>query len=323
MCTWWAVVGHYNLLGQNKDHGFLLRDGKFTTIDVPDAEETEAGSINSHGDIAGYYRDANKKWHGFVLRNGKFATIDYPGAKYTQVWRMNDSGQIVGRYAERDGTFHLYRLTGSQFESFDFPGAVETAPGGYSIREDIRVIRGRYNKNKQTQNERTVMNPQFYELTKSLARSVTRRAVLKQFGVGLAGMALACWGMANVASAQTSLVCDSAGDATFTSGKGGPKVPAWFDIVQSEITDADSDIHFTLALNGAIPAAPAWNLVEDGGQIVLQQQWEISRLYAMFATPIAYLIDESGLITQDVAVGVEPILALLHQEAKPRSTPLC
>jgi peroxiredoxin len=45
--------------------------------------------------------------------------------------------------------------------------------------------------------------------------------------------------------------------------------------------------------------------------IVLQKQWEISRAYAMFATPIAYLIDEEGVIAADVAVGVEPILALL------------
>src|SRR5262245_280033 len=35
------------------------------------------------------------------------------------------------------------------------------------------------------------MNNQFDELTKSLAQSVTRRAALKKFGVGLAGMALA------------------------------------------------------------------------------------------------------------------------------------
>ena len=45
--------------------------------------------------------------------------------------------------------------------------------------------------------------------------------------------------------------------------------------------------------------------------VVLQQRWEISRLYAMFATPMAYLIDESGIITHDVAVGVEPILNLM------------
>ena len=40
------------------------------------------------------------------------------------------------------------------------------------------------------------MNNQFDELTKSLAQSVTRRAALKKFGVGLAGMALACFGLA-------------------------------------------------------------------------------------------------------------------------------
>ena len=45
--------------------------------------------------------------------------------------------------------------------------------------------------------------------------------------------------------------------------------------------------------------------------VVLQQQWEISRRYAMFATPMAYLIDETGVIAHDVAVGVEPIFALM------------
>ena len=47
--------------------------------------------------------------------------------------------------------------------------------------------------------------------------------------------------------------------------------------------------------------------------VVLQQQWEISRRYAMFATPIAYFISEQGLIAHDVAVGLESILDLLAQ----------
>jgi peroxiredoxin len=51
--------------------------------------------------------------------------------------------------------------------------------------------------------------------------------------------------------------------------------------------------------------------------IVLQQQWEVSREYGMFATPIGYLIDESGVIARDVATGVEPILALLAAPAVP------
>jgi hypothetical protein len=49
-------------------------------------------------------------------------------------------------------------------------------------------------------------------------------------------------------------------------------------------------------------------------RVVLQLQWEISRHYAMFATPIAYLIDEAGVISHDVAVGVEAIVALMRKE---------
>src|SRR5215468_3185654 len=47
------------------------------------------------------------------------------------------------------------------------------------------------------------MNHQFDELTKSLAQSVTRRAALKKFGVGLAGLALARFGL-NQAHAITN-----------------------------------------------------------------------------------------------------------------------
>jgi hypothetical protein len=45
------------------------------------------------------------------------------------------------------------------------------------------------------------MTNKFDELAKGLAQSVTRRQALKRFGVGLAGMALACFGLANRAQA--------------------------------------------------------------------------------------------------------------------------
>ena len=65
------------------------------------------------------------------------------------------------------------------------------------------------------------MNDKFDELTKNLAQSVTRRAALKKFGGGLAGMALACFGMASKAKADrkpggsclpSGVVCQSNGD---------------------------------------------------------------------------------------------------------------
>jgi hypothetical protein len=41
------------------------------------------------------------------------------------------------------------------------------------------------------------MQQEFDELAKRLAQSTTRRQALKRFGLGLAGMALACFGLAN------------------------------------------------------------------------------------------------------------------------------
>ncbi len=49
------------------------------------------------------------------------------------------------------------------------------------------------------------MNNKFDELTKGLAQSVTRRQALKRFGAGLAGLALAGFGLANKAQAATCL----------------------------------------------------------------------------------------------------------------------
>jgi peroxiredoxin len=54
---------------------------------------------------------------------------------------------------------------------------------------------------------------------------------------------------------------------------------------------------------------------ELGFPIVMQRQWEISKQYGMFATPIGYLIDEQGIVEKGVAVGVEPILALADEPA--------
>src|SRR5204863_8982265 len=47
--------------------------------------------------------------------------------------------------------------------------------------------------------------------------------------------------------------------------------------------------------------------------VALQRQWETSKLYGMFATPMAYLIDEDGIIAAPVAVGPDRILALGEQ----------
>jgi hypothetical protein len=51
------------------------------------------------------------------------------------------------------------------------------------------------------------MNDKFDELAKGMAQSVTRRGALKKFGLGLAGLALATFGLANNVQGKSKKGC--------------------------------------------------------------------------------------------------------------------
>ena len=68
------------------------------------------------------------------------------------------------------------------------------------------------------------MNDKFDELAKALAQSVTRRAALKKFGLGLAGIALATLGLASKAQAgKNTSTCFDACMTQCTHGGGDLK----------------------------------------------------------------------------------------------------
>jgi hypothetical protein len=48
------------------------------------------------------------------------------------------------------------------------------------------------------------MNNKFDELAKEMAQATTRRGAFKKFGVGLAGIAVACFGLVTRAEAKSS-----------------------------------------------------------------------------------------------------------------------
>jgi peroxiredoxin len=51
--------------------------------------------------------------------------------------------------------------------------------------------------------------------------------------------------------------------------------------------------------------------------VVVQRNWELSKEYGIFATPVAFLVDEDGSIARDVANGVHEILSLVHEVSVP------
>lgn len=47
--------------------------------------------------------------------------------------------------------------------------------------------------------------------------------------------------------------------------------------------------------------------------VAVQQKWKLSREYAMFDAPVAFLIDEEGIVARNVATGAAEVLALAQE----------
>jgi hypothetical protein len=45
----------------------------------------------------------------------------------------------------------------------------------------------------------------------------------------------------------------------------------------------------------------------------MQEKWRLSKEYGIFSTPVAFLLDEDGVITKDVAIGPDAIMALAQE----------
>jgi probable HAF family extracellular repeat protein len=121
-------------------HGFLRdRKGKYTVLDFPRANLTEATGINDDGQVVGDYRDSNGRFHGFFWDAGLFLTIDvpFPGVTGTAGRGINNVGQIVGVYNDSSGIPHGFLYKNGIFTSLDFPGAIATFPDDINDRGQI------------------------------------------------------------------------------------------------------------------------------------------------------------------------------------------
>lgn len=89
-------------------HGYVLRDGTFTTNDFPGATLTFNGGSNAAGAIVGEYIDTAGVAHSFLLNDGTYTSFDPPGATSSDATGINPSGVTVGLFADAAGVLHGY-----------------------------------------------------------------------------------------------------------------------------------------------------------------------------------------------------------------------
>lgn len=131
--------------------GFLLTSfaGTFTYFSFPSNSSTYATSINSSGQIVGYYCNWNglncRPRHGFFRTPaGAMTSFDAPSAIDTLAIGTSDNNDFVGGFTLTTGPEHGFWAADSlftQYETFDGPGAIETLAIGVN---KLKQIVGRF-----------------------------------------------------------------------------------------------------------------------------------------------------------------------------------
>ena len=110
-----AVVGSYDTTSEptctTVCQGYLLFQGRYTTINYPGSSFTFAGGGNVWNSVAGIYTDASGNGHGYVWSNGSYTSFDYPGASFTEGTGINALGVVVGIFTDSAGNTHGFVRT--------------------------------------------------------------------------------------------------------------------------------------------------------------------------------------------------------------------
>ena len=97
-------AGNMRRADSEKDVGFTLINGVFTTYDFPGSQGTYFYALGNDGTAAGHYQDSDGLYHGVILENGEMRQYDFPGAVQTEIYGLSDAtGALTGNYIDASG----------------------------------------------------------------------------------------------------------------------------------------------------------------------------------------------------------------------------
>ncbi|MGA9965609.1 MAG: hypothetical protein WBQ10_10445 [Terriglobales bacterium] len=125
--------------------GFVYSAGKFTAINFPKSNGTQAIGINDAGDVVGAYLDSASVQHGFVKKGSKYTSIDVTGDTTPYAWAINNSGQIVVFAINSAGGYDSFVYNGKTFKKIADPNASTTGTIARSLNNKGDVVGAYFN----------------------------------------------------------------------------------------------------------------------------------------------------------------------------------
>lgn len=122
------------------DHGFISRDGQFTTVDYPNSAGTRLYAIDNAGDAVGESTSV-----GFIYSDGKFHSVTCPDGRTGHPFGINNKGQVVGICSHQAG----FLLSADVVSLIDFraPWLSTTGIVPGSINDDGDIVGWYYVEN--------------------------------------------------------------------------------------------------------------------------------------------------------------------------------
>jgi uncharacterized membrane protein len=125
------IIGTYSVAasldpfsGPITTHGYLYKQGTYTTIDPPGAIPSSDTplAINKQDQVVGNYTDASGNGYGFIYQNGNYTTLKVPGATSTDAEDINDKGEVVGTWSDSAGGLNAYVYNHGVYTTLALPG---------------------------------------------------------------------------------------------------------------------------------------------------------------------------------------------------------
>ena len=140
-----AIVGIVGDSSGVTGHGYLYQNGAYTTFDYPGT--TTGGfnflsSINSAGDITGYYFDLGGNETDYIYHNGAFSSPAHPNSPQGNGYNgVNDAGLAALVYFDANDISHssLYNLATQTFTDLPDESAYGTTVQSVAPNGDILV----------------------------------------------------------------------------------------------------------------------------------------------------------------------------------------